>query len=104
MLSVLLASHPIALFLAVLMMICCHTSLPIDAHRVPLCNPGQHPPLDVIIDVEVDQWAPDFVRHVFHCVEELRMWSTIAADNNAESNGVDDWSPSTLRKLLSSCS
>jgi hypothetical protein len=108
MLSVLLcclwlfSSRPLAPFLAVLTLLHCHTSLPIDAHRVPSCNPGQRPPHDVIVDVEVDQHAADFVWHVLHRIEAMRMWSTIAADNNAESNGVNDWSPLELHKSLSS--
>jgi hypothetical protein len=40
--------------------------------------------------------------YVLHRVEAMRMWSTIAADNNAESNGVNERSPSTSRKSLSS--
>ncbi len=98
------ASHPVVPFLAVLMLLCCHTLPPIDTHQVPLCNPGQRPPHDAIIDVKVDQCTPDFVRHVLHHVEVMRMWSMIAADNNAESNNVDDWSPSAPCKLLPSCS
>jgi hypothetical protein len=58
----------------------------------------------VIIDVEVNQRTLSFVRHVFCRVKEMRMWSTIVADNNAESNGINDWSPLTSRELLLSCS
>jgi hypothetical protein len=30
----------------------------------------------------------------------MHMWLTIAVDNNAESNGVNEWSPLTLLELL----
>jgi hypothetical protein len=98
------ASRLLTLFVAVLMLLCCHTSPRIDAHCVPSCDPGQCPPHDVIIDVEVNQRAPDFIWQVLHCIKAMRMWLTIAADNNAESNGVVDQSPSTSRKLLLSSS
>ncbi len=94
------ASRPLAPFSVVLMLLCCHTLPRIDAHCIPLCDPEQCPPHDVIIDVKVNQRVPDFVRHVLHYVEAMRMRSTIAADYNAESNGIDDRSPSLSREFL----
>ncbi len=44
----------------------------------------------MIIDVKVDQHAPNFVWHVLHRIEVMRMWLTIAVDNNVESKGVND--------------
>ncbi len=94
------ASHPLAPFLAVLMLLCCHTLQPIDAHCIPLCNPGRCPPHDMFIDVKVNQCAPNFIRHILHRVKVMCMWSTIAAYNNAESNGVDERSSSTLQVVV----
>ncbi len=84
------------------MLLHCHTSPPIDPHHIPSCNPGKCSPQYAIIDVEVDQRAPDFVLHVLHRVKVMPMWLAIAADNNEESNGVNEWSPLMLRELLSS--
>ncbi len=82
------------------MLFYCHTLLPIEAHCVLSCNLGQRPPHDRIIDVKVDQHVPDFVRHVLHRVEGIRVWSTFVVDNNTESNSVNDQSPLTLCELL----
>jgi hypothetical protein len=98
------ASCPLAPFLAVLMLLHCHISPPINAHRVPLCDPRQRPPHDMVIDVKVNQRVPDFVRHILHHVKAMRMQATIAVDNNMESKGVNEWSLLTLRKSLLSCS
>jgi hypothetical protein len=84
------------------MLLCCHTLPLIDARHIPMCNPGQCPPHNAIIDVEFNQHVPDFVRHVLHRVKAMCMWLMIAADSNAESNSINDGSPATLRKLLSS--
>ncbi len=84
--------HPLAPFLALLKLLCCHTLPCIDAHCILLCNPGRCPPHDASVDVKVDQRTPDFVWHVLHRFKEMSMWLMIAADNNAESNGIDDWS------------
>jgi hypothetical protein len=92
--------HPLAPFLALLKLLCCRTSPPIDAHRVLLCNPGQRPPHDTSVHVEVDQRAPNFVWHVIHRVKAMRMWLMIAVDNNAESNGVNDWSSVNNAQLI----
>ncbi len=79
---------------------------PIDAHGVPLCDPWQCPPYDTIIDSKLtsNQRLSGFVWHILHHFKAMRMWLTIAADNNVGSNSVDDWSPLTSRESLLSCS
>jgi hypothetical protein len=70
----------------------CCTSLPIDAHPVPSGDPGQCPPHDASVDVKVDQHMPNIIRHVVHRVEAMIMCLMIVAEDDAEHDGVGNWS------------
>ncbi len=82
------------------MLHCCHTLPPIDTYCVPWCNPGRRPRHNASVDVKVDQRVPDFVRNVLHHVKVMRMWLTMVADNNAESNGINDWSSVNIARVV----
>jgi hypothetical protein len=96
-------SHPLrpfAPFLALLKLLRCCTLPPIDAHRVPLHNPGHCPPHDASNDAEVDQLVHDVVWHIAHHIKAMRMCLMRAAGNNAEHDGIDDQSSVNIAQVL----
>jgi hypothetical protein len=77
------ASRPLTLFLAILKFLHCHTSPPIDAHHLPLHEPGKCPPHNASVDVKVDQRVPDIVRHGLRRIKAMGMCLAITGVDNA---------------------
>ena len=60
---------------------------------------GQRPPHDAFVYVEVDQRAPNAVRHIVHCIEAMRMCLRIGWTRMRSVTASMIGPPLTLREL-----
>ncbi len=63
-------------------------------------QPQATPSPDASNDAEVDQLVHDVIQHIVHCIKAMRMCSTRAVDDNAEHDGIDDWSSINVAQVV----